>query len=142
MPTLAHRPHLTRLRRRIALWLALLMAVSGGMASGLSHGALRTDRAATWLSEICTAPRAPAGTDDMGKVAADPRGQDNGAPLLGHCPLCLLGSHAFGPPPVAAPWRPLSQAVAAQVPRPQASRHEARPPWRVLPRGPPARHGL
>ncbi len=142
MSTAARVPHLTRLRRRIALWLAVLMAVSGGMASGLSHGALRTDPSAPWLAEICTAPVASAGTDDTSKAAAEPRGQDNSAHLLAHCPLCLLGSHAFGPPPAPALWRPLSQAAAEQAPRPQTSQHEAVPTWRALPRGPPARDWL
>ena len=133
---------LTRLRRRIALWLALLMAVSGGMASGLSHGALRTDPAAPWLTEICTASSTTGGADDTSTAATAPRGPDGSAHVLGHCPLCLLGSHAFGPPPAPALWRPLSQAVAAQALRPEPAQHEAAPTWRALPRGPPARQWL
>ena len=131
--------HLTRLRRSIALWLAVLMAVSGSMASGLSHGALRTNPAAPWLTEICTTAQSTAGADDTNPAPGEQRGQDNGAHLARHCPLCMLGSHAFGPPPAPAVWWPLSQAVAVHAPWHGTPQHEAAPVWRALPRGPPAR---
>lgn len=133
--------HLTRLRRRIALWLAVLMTVSGGMASGLSHGAMRTDPAAPWLAEICTTPEASS-ADNTAAPSGNQRGTDSNSHLLRHCPLCLLGSPAFGPPPAPAVWWPLVQGVAVHVPWHGTPQIAAAPVWRALPRGPPGRQRL
>lgn len=134
--------HLLRLRRRIALWLAVLMAVSGGMASGLSHGALQANPAAPWFAGICTAPEATADADGTLAAPGGQRGQDNGTHLLRHCALCVLGGHAFGPPPAPAVWWLPSQAVAAHAAWRNTPQHEAAPIWRALARGPPARQRL
>ena len=133
---------LTRLRRRIVLWLAVLMVVSGGLASGLSHGALRTSPAAPWLTEICTTPQVAAGAGHASWTLGEQHDPDNGVHTLLHCPLCMLGSHAFGPPAAAVGWWPLSHAVMVPTPWQGTRRHAATPTWRPLPRGPPARQPL
>lgn len=82
------------LRRPLAVWLALLIAVLGAIASTLSHGLVRAGQVP--IVEICTSlgPRWVAPADSS-------TAQSHGVPELHieHCPFCLHNTdHAVLPP--------------------------------------------
>jgi hypothetical protein len=130
-----HATHFALLRRPLAVWLALLIAVLGAIAPTLSHGLVRTGDVP--LVEICTSlgPRWVALTD----APDSPDGQES-ALQIEHCPFCLHASDSVAPPPnvrlhdfsvLGEPVVPtLGQAFlfiaqTALVPPPRG------PPWRI-----------
>lgn len=82
------------LRRPLAVWLALLIAVLGAVAPTLSHGLARAGDVP--LVEICTSlgPRWVALTSSPDS----PNGQES-ALHIEHCPFCLHATHSVMPPP-------------------------------------------
>ena len=106
-------PHLLTtdlLRRRLAVWLAVLIVGLGALAPTVSHAleVMRGDSSAP--IEICTTtgPRWVVATDDQStSLAVDspnsfatdsPDGQEFPSVLV-HCPFCLLSTgHALAPP--------------------------------------------
>lgn len=84
----------SRLRRPLAVWLALLITLLGAIAPTLSHSLARTGDVA--LVEICTSlgPRWVALTD----APDSPDGQGS-ALHIEHCPFCLSATHSTAPPP-------------------------------------------
>lgn len=91
-----HTLCLARLRRPLAVWLALLIAVLGALAPTLSHGLARAGDVP--LVEICTSlgPRWVALTD-----SSDSPGQHESELRIEHCPFCLHASDPVLPPPSA-----------------------------------------
>lgn len=92
------KPYLALLRRPLALWLAVLIAVFGALAPTLSHALVWAQGGAAPMLEICTStgPRwvaSPMPTDS-------PDGQES-APSLVHCPFCLLSTDRAAPAPHA-----------------------------------------
>ena len=106
-------PHLLTtdlLRRRLAVWLAVLIVGLGALAPTVSHAleVMRGDSSAP--IEICTTtgPRWVVATDDQStSLAVDspnsfatdsPDGQESPAVIV-HCPFCLLSTdHGLAPP--------------------------------------------
>lgn len=89
-------PHFALLRRPLAVWLALLIALFGAIAPSLSHAvALARGDAPGW-TEVCTSsgPRWIA----LAMAADSPDGQES-APTLVHCPFCLLATDRVLPAP-------------------------------------------
>ncbi len=89
-------PHFATLRRPLAVWLALLIALFGAIAPTLSHAvALARGDAPGW-TEVCTSsgPRWIA----LAIAADSPDGQES-APALDHCPFCLLFTDRVLPAP-------------------------------------------
>lgn len=91
--------HLASLRRPLALWLAVLIAVFGALAPPLSHAVALTRGGTAPMVEVCT-------SSGMREVAApvptdSPDGQES-APAPVHCPFCLLAADRAAPAP--HPW--------------------------------------
>lgn len=88
---------LAPLRRPLAVWLALLIALLGAIAPTLSHGLARAGEVP--LVEICTSlgPRWVALAD----APDSPDGQES-ALHIEHCPFCLHAADPVFPPPSAA----------------------------------------
>lgn len=125
----------TFLRRPLAVWLALLIALLGAVAPTLSHSLVGAGDVA--LVEICTnlGPRWVALPD----APDSPDGQGS-ALHIEHCPFCLSATHSMAPPPhvslhdfgvLGEPvvptlgQAPLFIAQTALVPPPRG------PPWRI-----------
>jgi hypothetical protein len=91
---MTYRSSLSPLRRPLAVWLALLVAVLGAIAPTLSHGLAL--KGAVPLVEICTSlgPRWVALSDSPDS----PDGQES-ALHIEHCPFCLSATHSVAPPP-------------------------------------------
>lgn len=88
--------HFVLLRRSLAVWLAVFIAVMGAVAPTLSH-ALAFERAgASSAIEICTSagPRWVAA-----HLPTDSPGGQESLPTLDHCPFCLLNTDRAAPPP-------------------------------------------
>lgn len=98
------------LRRRLAVWLAVLVVGLGALAPTVSHALVLTRGGAPATFEICTpaGPRWLAVTDDQSAAvqvysassfATDsPDGQESASALV-HCPFCLLSTgHGLAPP--------------------------------------------
>jgi hypothetical protein len=89
-------PKLASLRRPLAVWLALLIALFGAVAPTVSHAvALQRGDAAGW-TENCTrsGPRWVA----LNISADSPDGQES-ASAVEHCPFCLLFTDRVLPAP-------------------------------------------
>jgi hypothetical protein len=86
--------HLAPLRRPLAVWLALLIALLGAIAPTLSYSMARAGNVP--LVEICTSlgPRWVALT----VLPGSPGGQES-ALHIEHCPFCLLHNDQVAPPP-------------------------------------------
>ncbi|MDO8250196.1 MAG: DUF2946 domain-containing protein [Rhodoferax sp.] len=87
-------PRLASLRRPLALWLALLIAVFGALAPTLSHALVWSQGGTTPMVEVCT-------SDGMRWVAANASpdssdGQESAA-SLNHCPFCLPATDRVAP---------------------------------------------
>ncbi|NMM14831.1 MAG: DUF2946 family protein [Rhodoferax sp.] len=109
--------HFALLRRRLAVWLVVLVALFGALAPTLSHAlALARGGTSAW-TEVCTstgtrwvmmgstAPNAApqiadahASTSPVSTTSPD--GQE-AAFFLDHCPFCLLSTDRAAPPPNA-----------------------------------------
>jgi len=98
------------LRRRLAVWLALLVVGSGPLAPTVSHALVSMRLGSAPQFEICTAegPRRLSGAADMSAalpfdspapfVTDSPDGQESAHALV-HCPFCLLSTdHGLAPP--------------------------------------------
>jgi hypothetical protein len=89
-------PILAALRRPLALWLAVLIALFGAVAPTVSHAiALQRGDGAGW-TEVCTlsGPRWIA----LHISTDSPDGQES-APAAEHCPFCLLFTYRVLPAP-------------------------------------------
>lgn len=88
-----HATHFALLRRPLAVWLALLIALLGAIAPTLSHGLVRAGDVP--LVEICTSlgPRWVALTD-----APDSPGEQESELRIEHCPFCLHVTDRVAPP--------------------------------------------
>jgi hypothetical protein len=109
--------HFALLRRHLAVWLVVLIALFGALAPTLSHAlALARGGTSAW-TEVCTstgtrwvmmgstAPNAaPQIADTHASTSpvstASPDGQE-AAFFLDHCPFCLLSTDRAAPPPNA-----------------------------------------
>ena len=90
------RPFFVTLRRPLAVWLALLMAVFAALAPTVSHAITLARGGDAPLVEICTSdgPRwvalnMPADSPDVPPWAGHPE----------HCPFCLHATDRVVPPP-------------------------------------------
>lgn len=91
-------PCLALLRRPLALWLVVLIAVFGALAPTLSHALVWSQGNGAPLVEVCTntGPRWVATIS----LADSPDGQES-APSLEVCPFCLLFTDRAAPAPQA-----------------------------------------
>lgn len=85
------------LRRTLAVWLALLIAMLGAIVPTLSHGLVYTGDVP--LVEICTSlgPHWVALTD-----SPDSPGSSEAVTHIEHCPFCLHATNHVAPPSCAA----------------------------------------
>ncbi len=90
--------HFGLLRRPLAVWLAVLLALFGALAPTLSHALALNRSAASGWSEICTSS-GPRWVADLNSTDS-PDGQES-APAIDHCPFCLLATDRVAPPPHA-----------------------------------------
>ncbi|MDO9196762.1 DUF2946 family protein [Rhodoferax sp.] len=90
--------HFASLRRPLALWLAVLIAVCGALVPTLSHALVWSKGSAVPVVEVCTSagPRWVASPFP----ADSPDGQES-APSLVHCPFCLPFTDRAAPAPHA-----------------------------------------
>ena len=98
-------PLLTRLRRLLAVWLAVFIALVGALAPTLSRAlAVESGAGAMAGVEICTSNGSRWMPLDTSDASADiqsttfPAGQKPSL-SLDHCPFCLLSSDWAGPVP-------------------------------------------
>lgn len=151
-----HPRHLmTLLRRPVAVWLALCIALLGALAPTLSHALNGAQGGNAGLIEVCTrngsrwmalpGTTEPAGitqpgdtqaSDNPGGVTMWPDGPLSPA-VFDHCPFCLLLADRAAPPPQA--WQmPLALAQTSAAPIPlQAYYFPAFYAHTPPPRGPP-----
>jgi hypothetical protein len=147
---------MTLLRRPVAVWLALCLALLGALAPTLSHALNGVRGGNAGLIEVCTSngPRwmALPGTtepgsstqlgstqasDKLGAVTLRPDGPLSPA-VFEHCPFCLLLADRAAPPPAA--WH-VTVAVAGESAAPTIAQTQFSPVFHTLtppPRGPPA----
>jgi hypothetical protein len=87
-------PRFASLRRPLALWLAVLIAVFAALAPTLSHAFALTRGGTAPMVEICTStgPHEVAIT-----MATDSPDVQESAPALVHCPFCLLATDRVAP---------------------------------------------
>jgi len=147
---------MTRLRRPVAVWLALCIALLVALAPTLSHALNGVQGGNAGLIEFCTSngPRwmALPGTTEPGRSTqlGSPQAGDNAgtvklwrdAPLspevFEHCPFCLLLADRAAHPPAA--WH-VTVAVAGESAAPTIAQTQFPPVFHTLtppPRGPPA----
>jgi hypothetical protein len=132
----AHPSHvMTLLRRPVAVWLALCLALLGALAPTVSHALNGARGGNAGLIEVCTSngPRWMAlpgttestGNPQLGRTQASDstgavtlRPDDPLSPaVFEHCPFCLLLLDRAAPPPQA--WQmPLALAQASAAPMP------------------------
>lgn len=109
--------HFALLRRRLAVWLVVLITLFGALAPTLSHAlALARGGTSAW-TEVCTSTgtrwvmqgsSAPNAAPQIAEAhasttlvsTASPDGQE-AAFFLDHCPFCLLSTDRAAPPPNA-----------------------------------------
>ena len=147
---------MTRLRRPVAVWLALCLALLGALAPTLSHALNGVRGGNAGLIEVCTSngPRwmalpgttEPTETHQLGRTqASDSPGAVTLRPdgplspaVFEHCPFCLLLADRAAPPPAA--WH-VTVAVAGESAAPTIAWTQFSPAFHTLtppPRGPPA----
>jgi len=127
------KSRLAPMRRPLAVWLALLIAVLGAIAPTLSHSLARAGDVP--LIEICTSlgPRWVA----LAESPDSPNGRE--AELhIEHCPFCLPATHSVAPPPHVSlhDFGVLGEPVAPALG--QAFLFITQPALAPPPRGPPA----
>ena len=109
--------HFALLRRRLAVWLVVLIALFGALAPTLSHALVWSQGGTSAWTEVCTstgtrwvmmgssAPNAAPQISDARASTppistASPDGPE-AALSLDHCPFCLLSTDRGAPPPNA-----------------------------------------
>lgn len=105
--------HFALLRRRLAVWLVVLIALFGALAPTLSHALVWSQGGTSAWTEVCTstgtrwvmmgssAPdAAPQIASALPISTASPQPQE-AAFFLDHCPFCLLSTDRAAPPPNA-----------------------------------------
>ncbi len=153
--------HFALLRRPLAVWLTMLIAVFGALAPTLSHALVMARGGTSAWTEVCTStgtrwvmlgqspstarpttsaasspePRADLGAPPIS--TASPDGQE-AAFSLDHCPFCLLCTDHAAPPPNA--WRHLFSVLddAGAPTIRQTFFFVTQFVFTPLPRGPPA----
>src|SRR5664279_216931 len=111
---MAPKLHFALLRRPIAVWLALLIAVFGALAPTLSHALVRVRGGTSAWTEVCTStgsrwmmlgavPKAALppdrSTTSTSPISTDSRDGPESVFSLDHCPFCLLSTDRAAPPP-------------------------------------------
>ena len=110
--------HFALLRRPLAVWLAVLIALFGALAPTLSHALVLARGGTSAWTEVCTSTgtrwvllgptqnAAPPPGDAVASVDDDPPQTSAASPQppqaalsLDHCPFCLLAADRFAPPP-------------------------------------------
>lgn len=95
---MAPKLHFALLRRPLALWLAVLIAVFGALAPTLSHAFALARGDAAPMVQVCTS----SGAHEVAiTMATDSPDAQESAPALAHCPFCLLAADRAAPPPSA-----------------------------------------
>ena len=92
---MSQKLHFALLRRPLALWLAVLISVFGALAPTLSHAFALAHSGMSPMVQICTSTGPHEVTSAIATVSPD--GQQL-APVLEHCPFCLLTADQLGPP--------------------------------------------
>lgn len=112
--------HFALLRRRLAVWLVVLIALFGVLAPTVSHALVWSQGGTSAWTEVCTRTgsrwvmvgpaqnAAPLLSDIHGNVDDDPAQISTATPppqeaafSLDHCPFCLLFTDRATPPPNA-----------------------------------------
>ena len=102
MSRIAPTPYFALLRRQVAVWLAVLIAVFSALAPTVSHALVLARGGASPLVEICTTTGTQWVAATTGADAPD--GQES-AMALDHCPFCLHTADRAAPPPHLSPIR-------------------------------------
>jgi hypothetical protein len=124
------------LRRPLAVWWTVLVAVFFAMAPTLTHALSAVAGDAIGL-EICTAQGARALAPDTIHALDSSTGQEP-AHALSHCPFCLHSADRFAPPPSPLPYLVTVQGGQQEIaPWPVFLYTDNTPLW-APPRGPPA----
>ncbi len=104
------------LRRPLAVWLAVLIAVFGALAPTLSHALVWSQGQNAAWTEICTptgkrwvkldaaqkeTPQATGAAATQTQSQTDSPQSQESAFSLDHCPFCLLSTDRVAPPPRA-----------------------------------------
>ncbi len=136
------------LRRRLAVWLTVLVVGFGSLAPTVSHALVLMRGGSPAAVEICTpaGPRWLAVADDQSAAfqvgntrsfATDsPDGQES-APALVHCPFCLLSTGHGLAPPHQTPYLFFVKGEPERPPTRQAFLFHTVFSLSAAPRGPP-----
>jgi hypothetical protein len=91
---MSRKPRPAVLRRPLALWLAVLIAVFAALAPTLSHALAWSQSGGAPMVEVCTSTGMRWVAENAAADSLD--GQESAAPQ-NHCPFCLLSTDRVGP---------------------------------------------
>ena len=86
--------HFALLRRSFVVWLAVLIAAFSALAPTLSHALVWSQGSAAPAVQVCTSDGARWVASPISTDSHD--GQES-APMLNHCPFCLLSTDRVAP---------------------------------------------
>ena len=127
------KPHFAWLRRPLAVWVAVLIAVFGALAPTLSQALVLAQGAMPDGVEVCT------GTGMRWVATNAPTDSQSGqesAVNLERCPFCLLSTDHLGPPDVASVHLFMEESGLARPDKPLLFL-KTFIRFSALPRGPP-----
>jgi hypothetical protein len=124
-----------KLRRPLAAWWTVLVAVLFAIAPTLTH-ALSFVRGDNVPIEICTTQGSRTVAPDTAHSADAPISQESAASVQ-HCPFCLHQADRMAPPPSPQPTLLKTDSSQQQVATGQAFSYSDNTPLWAPPRGPP-----
>jgi hypothetical protein len=125
-----------KLRRPLAVWWTVLVAVLFTIAPTLSH-AISFVRGDSVPIEICTAQGAKTVAPDTAHSEDASTGQDS-AVSIQHCPFCLQQADRMAPPPSPQPYLLRTQGGQLEIANSLVLLYVDNTPLWAPPRGPPA----
>ena len=125
-----------KLRRPLAVWWTVLVAVLFAIAPTLTH-ALSFAVGDNTRLEICTAQGARTLAPDTTPAVDSSTGQEP-TTSIGHCPFCLHQADRLAPPPSPLPSLLTAQGGQQEIADWQVFLYTDTPPLWAPPRGPPA----
>jgi hypothetical protein len=129
------------LRRPLAVWWAVLVAVLFALAPTLTHALAFAVVAGAQRMDICTTQGPQALALDTAQAAESSDGQETApthASTQPHCPFCLHQADRCAPPPPLLPYLLTDQGGQQEIADRQAFFYFGKTSLWAPPRGPPA----
>ncbi len=126
-----------QLRRPLAVWWAVLVAVLFALAPTLTHALAFAGVAGAQRIDICTTQGPQTIAPDSAQAADSPAGQES-ASTQTHCPFCLHQADRCAPPPPALPYLLTDQGPQQEIAECQVFFYFDKTSLWAPPRGPPS----